>query len=84
VVLSSEETLRKVQAALAREGIGTRRYFYPSLNTLSFVPVKYACPVSEDLSRRVLALPLYVGILQEEVARISSVINGIIRTESVK
>ncbi|WP_247234972.1 DegT/DnrJ/EryC1/StrS aminotransferase family protein [Telluribacter sp. SYSU D00476] len=75
VVFQSEAVLKKVQAALVAEDIIPRRYFYPSLNSLSFMPRTYACPVSEDISVRVLSLPLYVGLPQDDIERISKIIN---------
>ena len=35
-----------------------RRYFYPSLNTLPYVN-NQNMPISEDISKRILCLPLY-------------------------
>ncbi|GAB2773473.1 DegT/DnrJ/EryC1/StrS family aminotransferase [Rhabdobacter roseus] len=75
VVFESESVMRRVQAALAEQDIVPRRYFYPSLNTLPFMPRRYACPVSEDIALRVLSLPLYVGLAQEEVQLIGTIIN---------
>jgi dTDP-4-amino-4,6-dideoxygalactose transaminase len=75
VVFESEAVLRKVQAALLENEIIPRRYFYPSLNTLSFLPQHFSCPVSEDISLRVLSLPLYVGLADEDVKKISRIVN---------
>ncbi len=79
ILLPSEDVLHQVQNALQATGIGCRRYFHPSLNTLSFMPKHYPCPVSEDIAARVVALPLFVGLEEQVVIKISSVINGIIR-----
>jgi dTDP-4-amino-4,6-dideoxygalactose transaminase len=75
VVFESEATMRRVQTALQEHQIVPRRYFYPSLNTLPFMPRAYACPVSENIAVRVLSLPLYVGLEFEEIKRISQIIN---------
>ncbi len=79
IVLPSEDVLHQVQKGLHAIGVGCRRYFHPSLNTLSFMPRHYSCPVSEDIASRVVALPLFVGLEEQVVVRISSAINGIIR-----
>ncbi len=67
VVLESEELLLKIIDGLRVAEIGTRRYFYPSL--ASALP--YLSPqefkVTDDLSRRVLCLPLYYDLTLEEV-----------------
>ncbi len=75
VVFESEASMRQVQTALVAKEIIPRRYFYPSLNTLGFMPRHYSCPVSEDISSRVLCLPLYVGLTDTELDTISHLIN---------
>ncbi|MDP4679631.1 MAG: DegT/DnrJ/EryC1/StrS family aminotransferase, partial [Cyclobacteriaceae bacterium] len=67
------------RAALHAQNIFPRRYFYPSLNTLPFLPesLRRPCPVSESVAQRVLALPLYPLLLRKDVERISSIINSI-------
>ena len=76
VVFPSEAIMFKVMDALRIEDVIPRRYFYPSLNTLTFMPRQIACPVSEDISVRVLSLPLYVGLPYSDIERISGIING--------
>ena len=39
-----------------------RRYFFPSLNEVNAIQQYTPCPVSEDLSRRILCLPIYKGL----------------------
>lgn len=75
VFFDSEETLLRVREALNAEEIYPRRYFFPSLNTLSFLRVNKACPVSEDMALRVLSLPLYPDLPEADVLRIASIIN---------
>jgi dTDP-4-amino-4,6-dideoxygalactose transaminase len=73
-VFRSESELLKVRDHLALHNINTRRYFYPSLNKLPYLNSLNDCPVSEDISRRVLCLPFYQQLTHEEVVHISSVI----------
>lgn len=75
VVLESEAVLLNVVDALKAEQISPRRYFYPSLNTLPFVPHYTPCPVSEDVALRVLCLPLYPGLPEADVDRIGRIVN---------
>lgn len=75
VVFESELVMKKVQVALVENEIFPRRYFYPSLNTLSFMPRRYSCPVSEDISVRVLCLPLYLGLTDSDLGTICQLIN---------
>lgn len=66
VVFKSEAQLLEIVDSLQQSDISGRRYFYPSLNELPYL-VHQSCPVSEDISRRVLCLPLYFGLTEEEV-----------------
>ncbi|WP_345075159.1 DegT/DnrJ/EryC1/StrS family aminotransferase [Hymenobacter fastidiosus] len=72
-LLPSEEVLLQVRDALNAQDITPRRYFYPSLNTLDYTD-KQPAPVSEDVSVRVLCLPLYYGLEDEDVDRVCSTI----------
>jgi dTDP-4-amino-4,6-dideoxygalactose transaminase len=61
VILATENVLLTVLEKLNGHGIFPRRYFYPSLNTLDYANGA-ASPVSEDIARRVLCLPLYADV----------------------
>jgi dTDP-4-amino-4,6-dideoxygalactose transaminase len=76
VIFSTHEAMMRVRQALLDNGIGPRRYFCPSLNTLPFLnpELKRTCPVSESISSRVLCLPLYVGLSKAEVEIICDII----------
>lgn len=75
VIFESEKILLEVRTALMKNDVSTRRYFYPSLNQLPFLKEKVSCPISEDISRRILALPLYADLSMENVRRISEIVN---------
>ena len=66
IIFSTEKDLLKAVETLNAHWVYPRRYFFPSLNTLSYVEPQ-ACPVSEDISRRVLCLPLYHDLTDEEI-----------------
>lgn len=74
VLFKSEEELLKVFTALHAEDIFPRRYFHPSLNTLSYLKNKQNCPISEDICSRIACLPLYVGLKDEEIEKICNII----------
>lgn len=76
VIFDSEATLLRVREALLANEVGTRRYFYPSLNTLPFLTKHYPCPVSEDIARRVLCLPMYFDLAAHDIERISKIVNS--------
>ncbi len=75
VIFQTERDLLKVEKALNEKSIFPRRYFYPSLNTLNYVP-QQAMPVSEQIASRVLCLPLYVGLSEAELFDIIGIVNG--------
>lgn len=75
VLFASEAELLTVVAALNAQSIFPRRYFFPSLNTLPFVDYKH-CPVSEDISKRMLCLPLYDDLSFDEVDKIAGIVTG--------
>lgn len=74
IVLDSEEILLKVQKSLNEEEIFPRRYFYPSLNTVNFIK-NTEMPISESISKRIMCLPLYVGLKTEDLEKITKIIN---------
>ncbi|MDA8934591.1 DegT/DnrJ/EryC1/StrS family aminotransferase [Flavobacteriales bacterium] len=77
VVFKSEEEMLKVIARLNKENIYPRRYFYPSLNTYTKIVDYSDCPVSEDISSRILCLPLYKKLEIEDISRICTILNKI-------
>lgn len=74
LVFQTEEDLLKVEKALNGEKVYPRRYFYPSLNTYNKVVDYVEMPVSEDISKRILCLPLYWKLRYEEIDRILKII----------
>ncbi|PHR74605.1 MAG: aminotransferase DegT [Lutibacter sp.] len=77
IILDNEETLLKLISTLERENIFTRRYFFPSLNTIEYVNYQ-EMPISEDISKRVLCLPLFAELLNEDVKRIVGIIKKVL------
>ncbi len=74
VVFESETQLLEVQKSLNEAEIFPRRYFFPSLNTIPYVNGA-SMPVSESIAARVMCLPLYEGLEEDDVLRIISIIN---------
>lgn len=72
VIFDSEEILIRVYQALKDNNILARRYFYPSLNTLTYL--EGSAEVSESISSRILCLPLYHELKREEQQKVISVI----------
>lgn len=78
VLFASEETALQVKESLEQHQIFTRRYFYPSLNTLSYVDGK--APVSESVSKRILCLPMYHTLSYEDQKMIIQNIRTVLRS----
>lgn len=74
VIFKDEESLLKVQVKLNENHIFPRRYFYPSVNTFTKLLPYTPMPVSEDIARRILCLPLYYSLAEEDIQRIISII----------
>lgn len=73
IMFTSEELLLKVTEKLNNYQIYPRRYFYPSLNNLPTVTGN-VCLNSEDISKRILCLPLSADITEGDITKISSII----------
>jgi len=74
IILNNEEKILKIQKALNKEKIYPRRYFYNSLDTLSYIKPIQFCKNSRDVSRRIMCLPLYPELTQEEQKKIIEII----------
>jgi dTDP-4-amino-4,6-dideoxygalactose transaminase len=77
IVFESEKELLRCQDALKQQEIIPRRYFYPSLNTVTYTNGG-SCPNSEDIASRILCLPLFADLEVSSAKKIVSVINNVI------
>ncbi len=67
VIFESEAVLLKVKTELEANRIFPRRYFYPSLNTVEIYKSENKMPVSETVAKRILCLPVYHQLSNEEI-----------------
>lgn len=74
VVFESEAKLLAVQKALNDQQIFPRRYFYPSLNTIEYTKGK-EMPISDNIVKKVMCLPLFVYLSDEDLNKIVLLIN---------
>lgn len=65
ILFDSHEAMAEAKEALEGREINPRRYFYPSLSSLGYVP-DTETPVSDDVAQRILCLPLYHTLTKEE------------------
>lgn len=73
VVFASESHLIRTRDALNSRGIFPRRYFYPALNQLEYTGGQ-EMPVAEDVSKRILCLPLSHDIELEDIKAICGIV----------
>ena len=74
IIFDTEDRLIGTEKRLNSENVFPRRYFYPSVNTYTAVVDYQPTPISEDLSRRILCLPLYWGLKMDELDKIIKII----------
>lgn len=70
IIFKTEENLLKAKRALSEEGISSRRYFYPSLNTYSKLFPYVECPESEKIAVCCLCLPIYYALSYTDMDKI--------------
>jgi len=65
VVLENEKMVLNILEKLKVLNIFPRRYFYPSLNKLSYMGSEQSMPISEHISECIICLPIFVGLKKE-------------------
>ena len=76
IILKDEAQTLKIEKALNIQKIYPRRYFYTSLDTLSYIHPTQYCSVSRDISSRILALPIYPELEEKDQVAIINIIKG--------
>ena len=74
IIFSKIKTILKVQKNLAEKNIVSRRYFYPSLNNLSYSKYKSKTPISDSISGKVLCIPLHHYLKRNDQRKIVKII----------
>jgi dTDP-4-amino-4,6-dideoxygalactose transaminase len=75
VLFADEKTRDNVFEELRVNGYNTRKYFYPSLNSIFS---RQSCPNSESVSSRILHLPLYGDLEDEHIENVCNIIKRIV------
>ncbi|WP_431137281.1 DegT/DnrJ/EryC1/StrS family aminotransferase [Psychroserpens mesophilus] len=75
VIFESESLLLKAIKDLEIQNIHPRRYFFPSLEKLPYINSNQ-CPVADKIAKRVLCLPLYTTLFDEDLNKIVLIINN--------
>jgi len=74
VILENEAQLLKIQKVLNKNNIYPRRYFYPSLDTLTYIKPEQFMQVSRDISCRILCLPIYPDLDTKQQKKIIEIL----------
>ncbi len=75
ILLESEERLKCVMSALEKYNVCARRYFYPALHTLAHFKQNNSLPIAEKVADRILCLPLYDALTEDEIQKICNIID---------
>jgi dTDP-4-amino-4,6-dideoxygalactose transaminase len=67
IIVESEELLHKCINTLKSNEIFVRRYFYPSLSNVLPYLETVEMPITEDIAKRIMCLPLFHDLTLEEV-----------------
>ncbi|WP_292465057.1 DegT/DnrJ/EryC1/StrS family aminotransferase [Methanolobus sp.] len=80
IIFKTENELMYVKATLSANGINTRRYFYPSLDTLEYLQRKKSQAISRDIAARILCLPLYPDLNPKDQYQIIEIlVNAVLK-----
>lgn len=76
ILFRTENQMKSVIDALKAEDIISRRYFFPSLDTLTPLDslTDPSCSISRDIASRVVCLPLYHKLLDSDIDRTAEII----------
>lgn len=74
LVFESEELMLKIVEHLKAHEIGTRRYFYPSLASALPYLKPQALEITDEVSKKVLCLPMFFDLTMEELDMICRLI----------
>ena len=73
IIFKTKKNKELIFKELKSKKIFTRKYFYPSLNTLKHFKSK-SCGVSELISSKILCLPLFEDLKMKQIQTICKVI----------
>ncbi len=74
LLFETQNQMLSVKKALEDTDIYTRRYFHPSLDTLNYIKSNQIMSVSRDISSRILALPMFPQLEDEDQMKIIEIV----------
>lgn len=76
ILLPNSDSAIRVMRALEQNGVTARRYFYPSLSSLGYLKRTNPTPVADDVSSRVLCLPIFYGLEDSTIQKVAHLIES--------
>ena len=76
IIFKSEKKLLSIQEKIRERNIFPRRYFYPSVNMFTKILNRQSALISENISKKILCLPLYYSVDIEDMNIIIDIINN--------
>ena len=76
ILFDTENQLLKLLKKFGENDIFPRRYFFPSLDTIASYSSSKACDISQDISKRILCLPIYSSLLQQQQDKILKILKN--------
>lgn len=70
VIFDDVELMLKVENRLKDKNIFPRRYFYPSVNKYDKICDYMVVDISENISEKIMCLPLYFDLCEEEIEEV--------------
>ena len=78
ILFEDEASMLTSQQTLRSAGIESKRYFYPSLSTLPYLENGKSCRISDDVASRILCLPLFFDLKEEQQMSIIKILNRVV------
>lgn len=75
ILFESNCDLKFFQEKMNSRNIFPRRYFFPSLDSLEFIGQKNKCAISNDIAGRILCLPIYPSLSEDDLSMIVEVLS---------
>ena len=83
VIFETEKLLLKTLSELNSVNIYPRRYFYPAVNTYQAILNYDPAPIAEDISNRILCMPLYFNLAPSQIDYIIKKIKDVCRLHHI-
>ena len=82
IILKNNKEMVEIKQRLNDANIFPRRYFYPSLDTLHYIEPKQFCKNSRDIASKILCLPLYPELTENDQVKIINIVKSTLRKTS--